>query len=472
MTFDDALDYMNGRVRLGWKLGLERFTELCHRLGDPQNRFRAIHITGTKGKGSTTAMSAAILTEAGYRTGAYFSPYVYDVRERVQIDGVPITRNEFAALVERIKPVVEELDETEHGDVTEFELKTALGFLYFAESRVDYACIEVGIGGRLDATNIISPEVCVITNIGLDHTQILGDTRAKIAFEKAGIIKTGVPILTASHSLEALEVIENVARERHAPLLRVLREDESPRNEDAVRWHLAPGDPHTAALRLTLPAHLRDGAQNLPFSQPLEIPVEMQGDYQRENAACAVTAVALALLQREDGSLARLPHTASLALSKLTLPGRFERRTHTNGATIVLDGAHNGMAAEALIAPLDALIKQRRAKGVRLVIGMLTGHEPQEVVAPLFRASETTPGRSRIVAAYVCAPQWKRALSAEELANVVRPFLPNATRIFPSVTEAFDAAKADLRPDEILLVTGSFYTVGEAGASEDELRLA
>ena len=189
---------MSGLIRFGWKLGNERMEALCTRLGNPQKRYRVIHVAGTKGKGSTTALTAGILQDQGHRVGAYFSPYVYDGRERIQVDGEMIGREDFSQLVTLVRPHIEALAATDHGQTTEFELKTVLAFLYFAETNVDFACIEVGIGGRLDATNVVAPTVTVITNIGLDHTDLLGDTHAKIAVEKAGIIKPGVPCITAT----------------------------------------------------------------------------------------------------------------------------------------------------------------------------------------------------------------------------------------------------------------------------------
>src|SRR5579862_9444783 len=163
MDFEEALRYMEGLLRFGWKLGNDRFKALCARLGNPQDRYSVVHIAGTKGKGSTTALTAAILRAAGYAVGAYFSPYVYDVCERVQVNGALIPRADFARLVTQIRPHIEALAKTDLGQTTEFELKTLLGFLYFAERNVDFACIEVGLGGRLDATNIVAPDVTVIT---------------------------------------------------------------------------------------------------------------------------------------------------------------------------------------------------------------------------------------------------------------------------------------------------------------------
>ena len=230
MSFEDAVGYTRGRLRFGVKLGNDRFLALLARLGNPQNAFRPVHIAGTKGKGSTAVMTASILRAAGYRTGTYLSPYVYDVRERIQIDGEMIPRDDFARWVETIKPHVEALEQTELGATTEFELKTAIGFCYFAEQKVDYAVVEVGLGGRLDATNVFSaPLVTAITTIGYDHVELLGPTLADIAREKAGIVKPGVPCVTAVLAgSEADGSISTICAERGALLIRVTEENVTP----------------------------------------------------------------------------------------------------------------------------------------------------------------------------------------------------------------------------------------------------
>lgn len=252
MNFEDALHYMESLLRFGWKLGNERFEALCARLGNPQDQYAVVHIAGTKGKGSTTALSAAILREAGYNVGAYFSPYVYDVRERVQVNGELIAREDFARLVTQAVPHIEALAKTDLGQTTEFELKTLLGFLTFAEKQVDYACIEVGLGGRLDATNVVKPTVTVITNIGLDHTNILGETHAEIAAEKAGILKTGIPCYTATDNPEALAVIERIAAEREVPLTRVRPGEVAQPDGRNVWWEIAASHNSTYSAPVTI----------------------------------------------------------------------------------------------------------------------------------------------------------------------------------------------------------------------------
>jgi dihydrofolate synthase/folylpolyglutamate synthase len=446
MEFEAALHYMEGLIRFGWKLGNERFAALCARLGDPQDRYAIVHVAGTKGKGSTTALAAAVLQHSGYRVGSYYSPYVFDVRERVQVNGAMISREDFARLVTLARPHIEALAQTEHGQTTEFELKTLLGFLYFAEQNVDYACIEVGIGGRLDATNLVKPTVTVITNIGLDHTQILGDTHALIAAEKAGILKSGVPCFTAVDNAEALEVIERIAAERGVPLTRVRQGSVEGPTQDArsVRWNReategAEVSVHQAKFRIATPIQLYT-----------DLPLRMDGLYQRVNASCAVAAAESALQQRTPGQTLTV-EAVRAALSTTILPGRMQEITLRSGTHLILDGAHNGIAAEALRGPITALRAQRGIQRLLLVIGMVGGHDPAEVLAPF------APDAAQI---YVCQPDWKRALPAEEIAAAALRFTPNV-RIVPKVADAVQAAIMDAAPDDLILVTGSFYTVGE-----------
>ena len=314
MEFDEALEYLQGRLRIGVKLGNDRFLALLERLGNPQNHLRVIHIAGTKGKGSTTAMVASILSAAGYKVGAYLSPYVYDVRERVQINGEMISRSDFARWISAIQPHVEALERTDLGATTEFELKTAVGLCYFAEQIVDFAVVEVGLGGRLDATNVISsPLVTVITNIGLDHTEILGETLGAIAAEKAGIIKPGIPCVTGVPvGGEAWEVIERICRERHAPLVSI----QSP--SDDLR-----------SLTLTTDRRTLNGVH-----------LRLRGAFQAQNAAAALTA--LDCIDAEA-----LPQVSNEAvrhgLETAWVPGRLQQVSEQ--PTVVVDVAHNEISA-------------------------------------------------------------------------------------------------------------------------------
>ncbi len=221
MTYTEAVAYIRSLSITGWRLGNARMEAFLQRLGNPHNQVPIVHVTGTNGKGSTTTLISSILRQAGYRVGSYISPHVFDLCERIQIDGEPISHDLLVEGVEFCKPHIERLRDTEYGQVTEFELKTALAFWAYATQRVDIVVLEVGLGGRIDATNVIVPEVSVIVSIGLDHTDRLGPTHRDIAYEKAGIIKPGRPVVSGALHPDADAMIAQVAQAQRAPLLRV-----------------------------------------------------------------------------------------------------------------------------------------------------------------------------------------------------------------------------------------------------------
>lgn len=421
MDFDEALAYLNGRLRLGVKLGNERFLALLARLGNPQARLNVVHIAGTKGKGSTTAMAANVLREAGYKVGAYLSPYVYDVRERIQINGEMIPRKDFARWVSLIAPHVAALEETEHGATTEFELKTAIGLCWLAEQQVDWAVLEVGLGGRLDATNVVpAPAVTVITNIGLDHTEILGETLGEIAGEKAGIVKPGVSCVTGVPTGgEAWMVIARVCRERNAPLL-----------------PLTPPVSDSAGFTLTTPGRTLAGLR-----------LRLGGAFQAWNAAAALSALDAinpALLPPISDDAARR------GLEGAWLPGRLQAVSAR--PAVVVDVAHNAVSAEALA---DALRDQFGAdrRRLTLVVGLSRHHDPAPFLAPLAALNPV-----RLIAT---APAF-RPRPAEEIAEAARALgMGDVETLDSSVADAARAALASMNPDDLLCVTGSFYTVGD-----------
>lgn len=452
MNFEEALGYMEGLLRFGWRLGNERFEALCELLGNPQRRYPIIHVAGTKGKGSTTAIAAAILQAQGYRVGSYFSPYVYYPCERVQVNGCMIPRDDFARIVSFIRPHMEALAETDMGQTTEFELKTAIGFVYFAEQKVDFVCLEVGLGGRLDATNIVEPLVTVITNIGLDHTQILGDTHALIAIEKAGIIKAGVACFTAVDNLEALTEIQGIAAERDAPLTQVKQIPCSNNNphqdteaDRSIMWFAENDIPDLT--------HFSPFTISTTRNKYKHLEMHMGGVYQRANAACAVGAVEEAL---SISGAALYEKSVRTGLATAELPGRLSISKSHNKALVVMDGAHNEMAAQALIGPVRALCRQHQIKRVHLVIGMLTGHSHLDFLKGLDGIAD------RIT---VCQPKWKRAVPVEEMAAAAREVCDDV-RVIPSVRMAAKSALEEADAQDMVLITGSFYTVGEVHLEE------
>lgn len=431
MEYEEALRYIHGRLRLGVKLGNERFATLLARLGNPQEALNVVHIAGTKGKGSTTAMVASILEAAGYKVGRYLSPYVYDLRERIQINGKPISKDDFARWVTRIKPHVEALEATELGPTTEFELKTAVGFCYFAEQAVDYVALEVGLGGRLDATNVISrPLVSVITNIGYDHTELLGHTLALIAGEKAGIIKPGIPCVTGVPiNGEADEVITRVCREKSAPLQHVSGDLPSPAE---TQFKVAPDGSLTVRT---------------PRRQLTGLHLGLHGAFQHGNAALAVAAL-------DEISPEKLPAISDndirIGLESAYVPGRLEEIS--GSPTIVLDGAHNEMAAEALANALrtEYNVDNRR---LILVVGLKRNHDPETFLRPL--------AALRPAVLIATEPSF-HPRDAQDIAAAAKRW--DIARVECCPSSAPDAARAALalmEPEDLLCVTGSFYTVGD-----------
>lgn len=419
--YDDALAYLDGRLRLGVKLGNERFSALLHRLGDPQEHLRVVHIAGTKGKGSTTAMAARVLQAAGYKVGMYLSPYVYDVRERIQIGGVMISRSDFARWVSEIAPYVEDLEQTDHGPTTEFELKTAVGLCYFAEQAVEYAVLEVGLGGRLDATNVVrKPLVTAITNIGLDHTELLGDTLGAIAGEKAGIVKPGVPCITGVPiGGEAWDVIARVCRENAAPLLAV-----------------APPELNAEGLMLTTPRRTLPGLH-----------LRLRGAFQELNAAAALTALDAII---DAGGPEISDEAARRGLETAWVPGRLEQVRER--PTVVLDVAHNEISALALAA---ALRDQHGADARRLtlVVGLSQNHAPEPFLEPL---AALRPAR------LIATQPAFRPRPAVEVAEAAKALGFAAVDIVDSsAADAVRSALTQSGPDDLICVTGSFYTVGD-----------
>lgn len=277
MTYAEARRYIESLQARGWRLGLDRMEFFLDRLDNPHLGLKAFHVAGTNGKGSVTAMIASSLKSAGFVVGAFYSPYVYDFRERIQVDGEMISKADVARLTELMKPVADELVFEEVGGPTEFEFKTAMAFVYWKEMAVDYAVVEVGLGGRLDATNVIEEPVCsVITEIGLDHQVHLGETIEKIAAEKAGIIKPGRPVVTGVTDEAAFSVIKEITKEKGCPLSRVYGDDFRKRNRlvavEALRVSLADRDFKLKAPHVDLPGRMEvvsedprvifDGAHN------------------------------------------------------------------------------------------------------------------------------------------------------------------------------------------------------------------
>lgn len=418
MSYPAALDVLFGLQRHGIKLGLETVSALLANLGRPQDRYPCLHIGGTNGKGSTAAIAAAVLQAAGYRVGLYTSPHLVEFRERIRVDGEPIEESVVAELTGRLREAA--------GDPppTFFEFTTAMAFTAFAEAGVEVAVVEVGLGGRFDATNVITPLAAAITNVSLDHQEHLGATVGAIAFEKAGIVKPGTPLVTGRLSREAAEVIGGVVAARGAPWLRL---DE----EFTVQGETESGFDYRG------PAWAWRG-----------LACPLAGRHQLDNAGCAV-----ALLEAAAGRGLRIPPEAVVA--GVAAP-RWEGRLETVGARprLVLDGAHNPAAGEAVA---DYLSRHRLAhpgSRVLLVFGMMRDKDRAGFLRPLL------PLADEIV---LTRPQLARAATVEELADTLRD-LGRRAHAAPLPADALALAERLASPDDLICVTGSLMLVGDVKA--------
>jgi dihydrofolate synthase/folylpolyglutamate synthase len=420
-NYPAAIAYLQSLLRFGIVPGLERTEELLRRLGNPhQAAYPIFHITGTNGKGSVSAMVEAVLRAAGYKTGLYTSPALEHFRERIQVNREPIAEADVARLVPRVKAAVEAMVADGFEQPTEFEVTTALAFLHYAEAGIDALVLEVGLGGRYDATNVVPrPLVTAVTNVTLDHTKILGHTVEQIAWDKAGIIKPGVPCVTAAAD-EAQRVLQQVADEMGAPLL-----DARPTVQAHVRAltgqrvDLQVGDFAWTGLELGL-----------------------LGDHQVQNAAVALGILMTARMQ----GLALSNDAIRTGLRTAHWPGRFEVIGPHATLPVVLDSAHNPAGMAALASALEQYFPGRRAVAV---LGMLADKEATEALAQL------VPHLRAVVAT---TPQSPRALAAEALAGLLPPGLVAAVE--PNLQAALAQARGLVQPGDLLLVSGSTYVVG------------
>ena len=403
------IDWLNGLQMHGIKLGLENISELLNRMDNPQNSYPCIHVAGSDGKGSTSAIMASILGKSGLKVGLYTSPDILKLNERIQINGVPISDSDIDHILGAIRHYAGDMAESGF-TVTFFEAVTALAFRYFSDEKVDIAIIEVGMGGRFDATNIINPLVSVITNISMEHTAYLGDTLSKIAFEKAGIIKPGIPCVTANTG-EALKTIEDTAVSRNAPLTAV--------NPDSVG--ILKCDAHGTDFEF-------DGITHR---------VSIPGRNEAKNAALALTALSKLPFWEKIESF------ADEGLTEVRWPCRME--PYPDG--IVIDVTHTTAGAEGLAADISEIYGK-----VILVLGMLSDKNIGEICGILSKVSKKT---------IVTAPDCSRANSINDTLAHMREFRYDAESA-PSVAEAIETALKIREPGDIILITGSFYMAKEA----------
>ncbi|MBQ9901585.1 MAG: bifunctional folylpolyglutamate synthase/dihydrofolate synthase [Clostridia bacterium] len=416
MNYTEARAYVDSTEKFGIKPGLERITKMMTYLGNPQDKLRFIHVAGTNGKGSTCTMLASILTGAGYRTGLFTSPFVIDFRERFMVDGEMISEEEFAGLMTKVR-TVNDLLEKSGCSLTQFELITAVAFLWFAQKECDVVVLECGLGGRLDSTNVIKEPLCsVITKISLDHTDILGDTVHKIATEKAGIIKPGCPVVLAPNQNQAaVSVIEKKCAELGSPLI--------------------VSGMDTVTVRTMLPTMTEAVYGGLRFMVPLA------GPHQVENA---VTVINTARELNEYGL--KLPDDKIVAgIAKAKIPARFDIISHN--PLVVVDGAHNPDGIAALCGSIDALLGGRSIVGI---IGMLRDKAYEAAL------SEIVPRFDMVL---TVTPDSPRGLSAKELAVCAEQFAREDVTVKPvdSLKKAASIALDMTDETAAIVVCGSLY---------------
>lgn len=422
MKYDEALAYLEGLERFGIKPGLERTRQVLTRLGHPERHCgRVIHITGTSGKGSVAAMVEAGLRAAGHRTGLYTSPALERFTERMQVNREEIGEAEAAALISEVARAVDAHVAVGGEPLSEFEFITAAAFLWFARRQVEDLVLEVGMGGRWDTTNVVeSPAVTCITNVGLDHTDLLGRTHEAIAHDKAGIIKPGVPCVTGTEHPGALQVIREEAAAQGAPLIEVTARD----------WHVLRFGPRGQVVDLLGSRGWYRGVQ-----------LALLGEHQAANAAVALRVLELAGVGEEQ---------IRLALRSVAWPGRFELLETGGGKQVLLDAAHNPAKCEALARAVRQYFPGRR---VLLVLGVLADKEVPAMLAPLLALADRV---------WVTTPESRRQMPAAELAGLcLNAGFPaeRVTAVDPPPAALARALEAAGRED-LVVATGSFYTVG------------
>lgn len=420
MDYQTTLEHLYRLERFGIKLGLDNIRKLLSLLGDPHRGLRVLHVTGTNGKGSVCAYAASVLEKAGYRVGLYTSPHLVRFNERIQVDRAPITDGDVLRLWSGMQPAVQAMTAERTIDhPTFFEVATAMGFEYFRERQVDIAVVEVGMGGRMDATNVVDGLVSVITRVDLEHTEHLGRTVARIAREKSGIIKPTSRAVTVAQ--EALPVIEARCRDLHVPLAVVGRDVRAERGAHDLRGQ---------------DVRVRGAFGEIAFRTPL------LGEFQVENAAIATTA----LVELRSAGFTIPDQAIREGIGSARWPGRLD--LIGEHPTVLVDGAHNRPAAVSLAASLADLFPGRK---VSLVVGILNDKDLDGVAAAL------GPLASHV---YAARPKTPRAFEAEEVAVAFRHYAPSEA--FPKVREAIDAALSAVQPEDIVIITGSIYTAGEA----------
>jgi len=420
MNSEEALSWINSFERFGIKLGLERISYIAKKLDNPNKNYKIVHVAGTNGKGSVCKFLASILSESGYKTGCYISPHIQRFSERITIDNKEISDEKIASLVEKIKPIVEEMIKN-NDTPTFFEIVTAMAFQYFSDEKVDFAVVEVGLGGKYDATNIVEPMVSVITNITLEHTDVLGKKIQDIALQKSGIIKDGVAVVTAAEG-DALDIINNATVEKNASI-NIINEK---------MWKRKSFD--LGGQEFHIKGTLAD----------YNVKTSMLGKHQGGNISLAIATV-----ENLQMNGIYIPETSiAEGVAKATNPGRLEIVQHN--PIVLLDGAHN----PAGISTLKEALNDFEHDKLIIVLGILSDKDVNSMLSII------VPGADTIV---VTKSHGSRASEPTKLKEMIEKVGYKKNIIVKDqIPDAIKYAKSIAKKDDLICVTGSLFTVGGA----------
>lgn len=423
MNYKEAMEYITSVGRFGSNYGLKRTFRILELLGSPDKKIKLIHIAGTNGKGSTTAMITKILMGMGYRVGMYTSPYIEVFEERIQINGENIPKEKLVCLLEEVKTAVDKVIEEGYQHPTEFEILTALMFLYFYNEKVDYGVIETGLGGTLDSTNVLTPMVSVITSISFDHMNILGNTLAEIADQKAGIIKKDIPVVVYPQEKEAEEVILKKAEIMNSKVRSVTK--------DSGKLIRINSDDIYQEVEVTT------------INNKYSIKLPLLGEHQILNLSVALNTVEV-LCECENIELKS--EVIKKSLEEVKWMGRLE--VLNKKPLIVIDGAHNIEGIKSLRKNTEKYFKYNK---IYLLLGILADKQVTEMI------KEITPLAEKV---YALTPHSERAELSEDLRKEIVNYNPN-TIALESYEEAFKMALSEANEEDLILVSGSLYMVGD-----------
>lgn len=435
MAYSETIDYLFQMQSHGVRPGLARITSLLSLFNHPEQSFKSIHIAGTNGKGSTASMVATVLQESKYQVGLYTSPHILDFSERIQINGRPISQKDVVRLTDCLREKLETRTPRLAKKISFFEFTTGLAFIYFAEKKVDFAVVEVGLGGKYDATNLLRPLVSSITNIDLDHEQYLGSTISEVASEKAGIIKEAVPVVSSASQPEVISIIKEVARLKKAPLL------ELGGKKSASLFSL----PNSKTLAEPLKVHY-SGIKEYFIELPL------LGKHQVEN-----TATTMGILESLQEQGLHISESDIIeGFKKVRLAGRLE--IIQKDPLILLDGAHNPAGTRALGAFLNEIDPEHQGKHW-LISGIMKDKHIRDMISPLISWTDEF---------VLTRPEIKRAANPKEIGEITSALFREGLKkrglitVQKTVSDAVTYVRSKIKPQDMLVITGSFYTIGEA----------